>query len=118
MVVEMLDKTIEVSMLYDYYGKLLTDKQKEVIELYFYQDLSLGEIADNLDISRQGVYDHLHRAEDTLKKYEDKLQLVARNKKNIIIVNELIDFLDDNQDIDQKTKSFLLKKLKEMNKNI
>ncbi len=115
---KMLDKTIEISMLFDYYGKLLTDKQQKIIGLYYYQDLSLGEIAENLDISRQGVYDHLNRAEDTLKSYEDKLQLVKRNKKNIGIINELINYIKDDDDINKKTKKYLLDKLKEMNKNI
>ncbi|HMA58913.1 MAG TPA: putative DNA-binding protein [Halanaerobiales bacterium] len=114
----MLDKTIEISMLFDYYGKLLTDKQQKIIDLYYYQDLSLGEIAENLDISRQGVYDHLNRAENTLKSYEDKLQLVKRNKKNIGIINELIRHIKDNDEIENKTKNYLLDKLKEMNKNI
>jgi len=114
----MLDKTIEISMLFDYYGKLLTDKQQKIIDLYYYQDLSLGEIAENLDISRQGVYDHLNRAENTLKSYEDKLQLVKRNKKNIGIINELIRHIKDDDEIENKTKNYLLDKLKEMNKNI
>lgn len=114
----MLDKTVEISMLFDYYGKLLTDKQRKIIELYYYQDLSLGEIAENLDISRQAVYDHLNRAENTLKSYEDKLQLVKRNKKNIGIINELINHIKNNNDIENKTKHYLLDKLEEMNKNI
>ena len=114
----MLDKTIEISMLFDYYGKWLTDKQQKIIELYYYQDLSLGEIAENLEISRQGVYDHLNRAENTLKSYEEKLQLVKRNKKNIGIINELINYINKDKEIDKKTKKYLLDKLKEMNKNI
>ena len=116
--IKMLDKTIEISMLFDYYGKLLTDKQQKIIDLYYYQDLSLGEIAENLDISRQGVYDHLNRAENTLKSYEDKLQLVKRNKKNIGIINELIRHIKDDDEIENRTKNYLLDKLKEMNKNI
>jgi len=117
-VVKMLDRTIEIGMLFDYYGKLLTDKQKKIVELYYYQDLSLGEIADNLDISRQGVYDHLHRAEDTLKSYEKELNLVARNKNNIKIIQELLEFVKNNEDIKKDARNFLIDKLNEMNKNI
>src|SRR6056297_2613999 len=106
----MLDKTIEVSILFDYYGKLLTDKQKKIFELYYFQDLSLGEIAENFKISRQGVFDHLHRAEDTLKDYEKKLQLVQRNKKNHKIIKELIEYVK-NSDIDKTDRLFLLEKL-------
>ena len=116
--VKMLDRTIEIGMLFDYYGKLLTDKQKKIVELYYYQDLSLGEIADNLDISRQGVYDHLHRAEDTLKSYEKELNLVARNKNNIKIIQELLEFVKNNEDIKKDARNFLIDKLNEMNKNI
>lgn len=114
----MLDRTIEIGILFDYYGKLLTDKQKKIVELYYYQDLSLGEIAENLDISRQGVYDHLHRAEDTLKSYEKELKLVSRNKKNIKIIQELLEFVKNNDDIKEQTRNFLIDKLNEMNKNI
>lgn len=114
----MLDRTIEIGILFDYYGKLLTDKQKKIVELYYYQDLSLGEIAENLDISRQGVYDHLHRAEDTLKSYEKELKLVSRNKKNIKIIQELLEFVKNNEDIKEQARNFLIDKLKEMNKNI
>jgi len=114
----MLDKTIEVSILFDYYGKLLTDKQKKIFELYYFQDLSLGEIADNLNISRQGVFDHLHRAEDTLKNYEKKLQLVQRNKKNYKIINELIEYVKNSNNIKNKDRQYLLNRLKNMNKNI
>lgn len=114
----MLDRTIEIGILFDYYGKLLTDKQKKIVELYYYQDLSLGEIAENLDISRQGVYDHLHRAEDTLKSYEKELKLVSRNKKNIKIIQELLEFVKNNEDIKEQARNFLIDKLDEMNKNI
>ena len=85
----MLEKTLQLTMMYDYYGQLLTEKQQKVMELYFFHDLSLGEIAEQQDISRQGVYDHLHRAEEVLQEYEEKLGLVARNKK---VRNELDDF--------------------------
>lgn len=114
----MLDRTIEIGILFDYYGKLLTDKQKKIVELYYYQDLSLGEIAENLDISRQGVYDHLHRAEDTLKSYEKELKLVSRNKKNIKIIQELLEFVKNNEGIEEQARNFLIDKLDEMNKNI
>ncbi|MFP4015463.1 MAG: YlxM family DNA-binding protein [Halanaerobiales bacterium] len=74
----MLDKVIEVGLLFDFYGELLTEKQQKALKLYYYQDLSLSEIAERLEISRQGVYDHLHRGEDILRDYEKKMGLIAK----------------------------------------
>ncbi|MCR5703064.1 MAG: putative DNA-binding protein [Eubacterium sp.] len=69
------------SMLYDFYGELLTDHQKEIFEDFFLNDLSLTEIAEERGISRQGVHDLVKRCEKTLNSYEDKLHLVERFSK-------------------------------------
>ena len=69
----------ELILLYDYYGDLLTDRQKECFELRHYQDLSLGEIASELGISRQGVHDNLSRTEALLKNMEAKTGCVGRD---------------------------------------
>lgn len=74
----MLEKTEKIIMLKDFYGPLLTVKQQEAINLYYENDWSLSEIAENMGISRQGVYDLLKRAEQALEGYEDKLGLVER----------------------------------------
>ena len=71
---------IEVVLLYDYYGNLLTDRQKECFEMRYYQDLSLGEIADELGISRQGVHENLNRAEALLRNMEAKTGCVSRDQ--------------------------------------
>ena len=73
-------ETTELILLYDYYGDLLTDRQKECFELRYYQDLSLGEIGQELGISRQGVYDNLSRTEGQLKKMEEKTGCVRRDR--------------------------------------
>ncbi len=73
----MLEKTVTLSQLFDFYGDLLTSRRQEIMRYYFYQDYSLGEIAENLDISRQGVHDHLKKAEKQLHDYEDKLGLLS-----------------------------------------
>jgi predicted DNA-binding protein YlxM (UPF0122 family) len=65
-------------MLLDFYGQLLTDKQRECCDMYYNEDFSLAEIASLLSISRQGVRDTLVRAEATLRETEEKLALVAR----------------------------------------
>lgn len=67
-------------LLYDYYGELLTERQRECFELRYYQDLSLGEIAQELGISRQGVFDNLSRAESLLSKMEEKTGCMRRDR--------------------------------------
>lgn len=69
----------ELIMLYDYYGDLLTERQKECFELRYNQDLSLGEIGQELNISRQGVFDNLSRTEALLKNMEAKTGCVRRD---------------------------------------
>ncbi len=71
----------ELILLYDYYGDLLTDRQKECIELRYNQDLSLGEIGQELGISRQGVFDNLSRAESLLRNMEAKTGCVRRDMR-------------------------------------
>ncbi|MEA4920229.1 MAG: YlxM family DNA-binding protein [Clostridiaceae bacterium] len=74
----MKSDTFHMSMLYDFYGDLLTDKQKELFDLYYNEDLSLAEIAEHADISRQGVRDAIMRAEAILRETEDKVGLVKK----------------------------------------
>ena len=71
---------IEIILMYDYYGDLLTDRQKECFEMRYYQDLSLGEIGEELGISRQGVHDNLSRAEMLLRNMEAKTGCVGRDQ--------------------------------------
>lgn len=69
---------LEMTLLFDYYGDLLTEKQKTCFDLYYNQDLSLSEIAEQAGISRQGVHDTLARAEAQLEQFESVLGCVAR----------------------------------------
>ena len=71
-------KNLEISVLLDFYGEMLTEKQREMIDFYYNDDLSLSEIADNLGITRQGVRDSIKRAETQLFEMEDKLKMVSR----------------------------------------
>ena len=71
-------KNLEISLLLDFYGDMLTDKQREVIEYYYNDDLSLSEIADNEGITRQGVRDSIKRAEFQLLDMEERLGLARR----------------------------------------
>lgn len=71
---------VEIVLLYDYYGDLLTDRQRECFELRYDQDLSLGEIAQELSISRQAVHDTLSRTEALLRNMEEKTGCVRRDQ--------------------------------------
>lgn len=71
-------KNLEISLLFDFYGEMLTPKQREVIEYYYNDDLSLAEIADNQGITRQGVRDSIKRAEFQLLEMEQSLGLARR----------------------------------------
>ena len=72
------DKTLRMTMLFDFFGDLLTDKQREYFDLYHNEDLSLSEIAESAGISRQGVYDIITRAEKTIAEMEEKTGIVRR----------------------------------------
>lgn len=92
----MKNQTYRMSMLYDFYGDLLTDRQKEFYDLYYNEDLSLAEIAENYGISRQGVRDVIVRAEATLTEIEDKTHLIRRfheMHRQLAAVNEAADKL-------------------------
>lgn len=90
----MIEKKVEVSVLYDYYQKLLTKTQQNIIELYFNYDLSLSEIAEEIGISRQAVYDHIKRTEKLLFEYEEKLQMVKNDEIRREKVRALIDEIE------------------------
>ena len=74
----MKNQTYRMTMLFDFYGEILTQRQKEFFDLYYNEDLSLGEIAENCGISRQGVRDVIVRAEAAMQEIEDKTGLIRR----------------------------------------
>ncbi len=83
------EKNLRVSVLLDYYFPMLTDKQKEVIDLYYNDDLSLSEIAEHENITRQGVRDSIKRGEQTLFEMEEKFHLAERSEKYYEIIKEV-----------------------------
>lgn len=92
-----MNKDLSISILMDFYGQLLTAKQLDALDMYYNQDLSLAEIAEEIDISRQGVRDSIKRGEKQLMDFEDKLGLAKRFQdisKDISKMNEIIDTLD------------------------
>ena len=89
----MPDETVLRTMLFDFYGELLTDKQREYFDLHYNADLSLAEIAESSGISRQGVWDIIRRAEATLRETERKTGLVQRYSAQRQALAELDDKL-------------------------
>ena len=72
-------EAVETILLFDYYGRMLTDKQKEYLDLRYNQDLSLGEIAEIMGVSRQAVFDNLTRTEALLHRMEENIGCVKRD---------------------------------------
>ena len=86
----MLDKNEYINQLLDWYDKLLTDRQKDVMKLYYREDLSLTEIAENLKISRSAVYDLIKRTSALMEDYESKLKLVSNYRQRMTLYDDLI----------------------------
>ena len=79
----MLKDSLEISVLFDFYGPLLTEKQQTFVDLYFNENLSLSEIAEEFGVTKQAVSDGIKKSEKALKKYEEKLGLVERWKSEM-----------------------------------
>ena len=90
-----MDERVYISLLLDYYGALLTEKQQEYMDLYYNENLSLAEIAEDDGISRQGVRDILVRAKATLVDSEKKLGLMAKHDAQKKKLDEALSVLDE-----------------------
>ena len=88
-----MEERVLISLLLDFYGPLLTDKQRMSLQLHHEDDMALGEIAEELGVSRQAVHDNLQRARHILNDYESKLHLVAQYEAREQVINELKDTL-------------------------
>ena len=84
-----LEKSIYINELYDLYGSLLTKKQQEIIELYYCDDLSLSEISEQLEVSRNAIHDCLKKGIKQLENYEKNLKLYQKGKELDEFFNEL-----------------------------
>ena len=102
-----LIKTTRINFLFDFYQSLLTDKQRIYMDLYYLEDLSLGEIADEYGISRQAVYDNVRRSEVMLEDYELKLNLFSKFQKRLGIIGNMENLLMDTTDQTEKVQELL-----------
>ncbi|QSO53816.1 YlxM family DNA-binding protein [Alicyclobacillus curvatus] len=84
-----IEQVTRMGDLYDLYGALLTDRQKQMVELYYLDDWSLSEIASHFGVSRQAVHDNLHRSAEQLEAYEAALSLLETTRQNRQLVRNL-----------------------------
>lgn len=105
-----MEKRVQLSILLDIYGKLLTDKQRNIMDLYYNLDLSLAEIAEHTDTSRQAVYDIIRRCNRLLVQYEKKLGLMDGRLKLKEKMDDIFRMLDSIENAENKVKIDNIKK--------
>lgn len=98
-------KNLNITVLLDFYGKLLSDKARDIMEMYYMEDLSLAEIAENKGITRQGVRDNIVRAQKELENFEANLNLLERFKRISANVDNIKNVLNEETEINPKIKS-------------
>lgn len=115
-----MEERFRLCSLMDYYGNLLTDKQKNIMDLYFDDDLSLSEISELTNTSRQAVFDIIKRCTKLLNEYEEHLSILKKEKNLSIIKEELLKRLDnlqsslrnsDDTDMIEEIKKYVIESL-------
>lgn len=110
----MLEKTTRMNFLFDFYQTLLTPKQRSYMAYYYIDDYSLGEIAEQFNVSRQAVYDNIKRTESMLEEYEAKLQLFEKFQKRNKLLDELASMLEQYLSDDVKKIAKIINEIKEL----
>lgn len=102
-----IEKLVFIGELFQIYSPLLTDKQREIVSLYYEEDYSLGEISEQYGVSRQSVHDTLKRSEKILKEYDEKLNLLSDFQKQNNLLEKALDVLnkvkkdEDNSELEE-----------------
>jgi Uncharacterized protein conserved in bacteria len=109
-----IDETTRINLLYNFYHSLLTKKQSRYLDLYYVEDFSLGEIAEQLQVSRQAVLDNLHRSVNLLESFEKELNLIEKTKE-IDDIAEQLDHLVQIKYSDDKELLDLVKRISKIN---
>lgn len=110
-----MEKKIKISILLDIYGKLLTQKQRELLNDYYNNDLSLSEIAENENITRQAVRDNLKKGENKLFEYEEKLEYM---KKTEIQKEKINSIISDIEKLKKSNLEIIYKELENIKNNL
>ncbi len=95
----MMENNVYITILYDYYKELLTERQKEYFENYYFNNLSLQEIAINMNVSRNAIHKELKNIEVKLNQYEEKLNLYKKDQKLLKLIEKI-----DNIELKEKIK--------------
>jgi predicted DNA-binding protein YlxM (UPF0122 family) len=103
-----LEKVAWMNLLFDFYGQLLTGKQRDTFELYYSQNLSLGEIADEIAVTRQAIHDTLKRTVHLLVEYEEKLGLAAKYLEQQQKLQEVVHLLHSSRVAGEPGRSQIL----------
>lgn len=106
-----LERTMRMNYLYDFYQSLLTEKQQKYIELYYLEDFQFSEIAEEMNVTRQAVYDNLKRSRDLIEQYEATLGMFKNFNKRLELYGDLKEKLGDNLTDDIKKIIEKLEKL-------
>ena len=109
-----IDKFVYFNKLYSTYKELLTDKQRDILELYLQEDFSLGEISEELGISRQAVHDSVKRSEQLLNDFESKLSVIERERQLVEKINKIAKMLNSKDKIDKEIKDKIMDICKEL----
>lgn len=104
-----LVKTTRINFLFDFYQSLLTDKQRLYLNLYYLEDLSLGEIAGEFNVSRQAVYDNVRRTAVMLEDYELKLNLFSKFQERMKVVENLEQLITGTDEQSEKFRELLIR---------
>ncbi len=101
-----MDKIFVINLLYDFYSELLTEKQKDILKMYYQDDLSLNEIAEEFNITRQAVHDLIKRTEKILFHYEEKLLLKDKYFKQKECIDKIKGIINDISQECEATEDF------------
>ena len=115
--VTVLEDRVYIAKLFDMYGSLLKDRQREIVNMHYLLDYSLAEIGEELDISRQAAHDALKKSADSLKFFEDKLSLVKNRTLNEKIISDFKEKIFS-MDIKETDRIFLTEKLNELEERL
>ncbi|WP_394232556.1 putative DNA-binding protein [Niallia oryzisoli] len=107
----MLEKTTRMNYLYDFYQSLLTPKQRSYMALYYLDDFSLGEIAEEYNVSRQAVYDNIKRTETMLEEYEEKLLLFKKFQERTKLIEEMKEILKQDETLSRQQLSEMVERI-------
>ena len=113
-----LDDRLKLSLLLDFYGKMLTNRQYEMLDMHYNLDYSLSEIALEYNITRQGAFDNIRRGRATLIELEDKLKLCSRFYENMQVSERVLEYLAkiDRDGLDEESRQYLDKIKQEVDK--